>query len=87
MKTFTLNTRYNQPTGSKGSSITAYLTSGCLNKQLTLAYDYKLSPTENHDITAEKLAIKLFSNDIDTIHSYKETSSKRGYKYSGYIYS
>ena len=84
MFTFTINTRYNQPTESRGSSITAYLTSGCINKSFTIAYDYALNAEDNHNKAANLLAIKLFP-DYDSCLPYKETSSKKGYKYSGYI--
>ena len=84
MFTFTINTRYNQPTESKGSSITAYVTSGCINRSMTIAYDYALNTKDNHNKVANLLASKLFP-DYDTCHSYKETSSKKGYKHSGYI--
>lgn len=85
MITFTINTRYNQPTENKGSSITAYVTSGVSNTQITVAYDYELNVKANHDEAANKLAAIKFE-DYDTCHSYKETSSKRGYRYSGYIF-
>lgn len=85
MFTFTINTRYNQPTMTRGSSITAYLTSGCINRSITVAYDYALNVEANHNKAANLLAIKLFP-DYDSCLPYKETSSKKGNKYIGYAY-
>ena len=84
MYTFTINTRYNQPNNIKGNCITAYVTSGCINRSITVAYDYALNTEDNHNKAANLLASKLFP-DYDTCHPYKETSSKKGYKYYGYI--
>jgi len=81
--TISINTKYNQPTETKGSSITAYLTSGCTNKQITVCYDYALSASDNHLAAAERLA-KQFNGE--NVLYVKETQSKRGNKYIGYIY-
>lgn len=85
MITFTINTRYNQPADNKGSSITAYLTSGCVNRSITVAYDYSLDSKENHNKVANMLANKI-NSDYDSCLSYKETNSKKGYRYSCYIF-
>ena len=85
MFTFTINTRYNQPTESKGSSITAYVTSGCINRSMTIAYDYALSSYQNHKQAVNQLAAKYFQ-DIEDLTINGETRSKKGNKYIGYIY-
>jgi hypothetical protein len=78
--TISINTKYNQPTETKGSSITAYLTSGYTNKQITIDYDYALSASDNHLAAAKRLAKQFNARDVLYI---KETQSQRGNKYIG----
>lgn len=82
--TFSINTRYNSPTNTKGARITAYITSGCANKSISVAYNYALNSKDNHIEAANKLAKKLF--DIDGC-CLQCGETRKGYKYIGYIFA
>jgi hypothetical protein len=79
-------TRYNQPTDTKGSTITAICVDICTGdkKQITRSYNYALSSQQNHEAVANELQFQLW-DDSEFKDDYilvcgESTKSNRGYK-------
>ena len=82
MYRITINTRFNGATETRGETITAYVTTGNISKQLTKSYDYSLNVKSNHMNVAELLASEFLDGSAYILF-IGETKSGRGYKFEG----